>query len=215
MKIVGKVSLKTLRAATGDASVPIGSVVPNWEMFEVADILLHRDPRVAHGRYSVISHFQRLRGHKLDDASWSHVSMYVGGGFIVESMPSSGCFHSGVSANYLHKRARGQEIAILRTSLGEELRFQIANYLLVSLLRSKRPPYGFGRLLRGTTNVKFRLLRNGIICSELVLEALAIGGTILVNECVDSFSDDKLFLPAAFASDKRFTHIEPEYFEIY
>lgn len=103
---IEKITEAALRTLLGEASPKVGSIIPSPESFRVGDIILHRDPRVAFGKTNLVSSFQRMRGHSVMDASWSHVSMYVGDGMIAESMPSVGLYlkrSSGLGVDFLVK----------------------------------------------------------------------------------------------------------------
>ncbi|MFZ1965050.1 MAG: hypothetical protein WAU78_16580 [Roseiarcus sp.] len=139
--------------------------------------------------------------------------MYIGNGMIAESVPSTKLLQTGIAASFLYRSAIGVEIQVLRPRDLDWKGYEAANYVSTAILRGG-VRYGFGRLFSNIVGIRVPKKLEGAICSEFILEGLAIGSLILVTEYEEIMNSSDLFLPADFSSPEKFARIEPDYLEV-
>lgn len=89
----------------------------------------------------------------------------------------------------------------------------VANYLLLKFASGKTP-YGYGRLLKDIAGLGSSITPKGMICSELILEALVFGSGVFTEEYFSVLNTGNLFLPADFLSSDVFEVMPIEYLEV-
>lgn len=242
MDVVGKLSKSQLVSAYGESAASsvlrkMGGregLVPFADDLAVGDIILTRHAKKFAFLPTVETYQRKIpQFEEGEAASWTHAMLYVGRLHVVEStnifkiddfnwgtgIRITPLIHSSPKTEYLvcrHREANSiPDFGLLAQS--------VALYALMDHAIRRRS-YGFDRatavvLASWPPYLKFlkRLFPNrldeAIICSEYVLECLAIGGTILTDEW-SSVSNDRFFLPADFYNHPDFEHLPMKFIQI-
>jgi len=202
-------------------------VVPNYENLLVGDVILSSQPARGWEKYfsedAPIQVHQRTipRFGSSTAPKWSHAMLYVGRLHVVESQVHSkskdGNFRSGLRVAPLTLPSPDTELVICRRKNWQSIesfdgyRRNAALYGVVDHVVAPRS-YDYSRIatlaLDGKAGIFSDLVRKfikarfhqSVICSEFVLECLAIGGQMLTQDWFQvSRSKDSYFYPADFA----------------
>lgn len=200
--------------------------IPNPEDLRVGDLILTRHLSQAGSEApTLISRAQSLLGFSPAGSAWTHVALYVGDLHVVEAqgikdrtalaeaLKGEGNLLAGVQLRPITDHYERGAVQVLRhtSQAFPEVRGMIARYALLDLhLRKRR--YGHARAIRTVTDntsttAKAQHTDSEIICSEFVLECLAIGGSTMVQEYADFRDGKRKVLPASFFDDDRFAEV--------
>jgi hypothetical protein len=203
--------------------------VPNPEDLRVGDIILTRSRK---NSTNPIVNTQRNRGFNLDDAQWTHVSLYVGDLHVLEAQgfkddgwwsdltAGAAKLRAGVQIRPVTRYTQSCEIRVLRHTDPDyaNVRMSVARYGLLDLCVNRRR-YGHMRALHGAFppdagwRAKPRLERE-VICSELVLECLAIGGQVFVREFDNVSTGNEFFFPASYSAHSALQQVDFSYLNV-
>ena len=200
-----------------------GRKIPDHEFLRVGDIILTRHlDRNGKPKKNQIYKRQKKAKFTEEEATWTHVALYVGDYHLIESQGFKD-FHSpknfaksGVQSRPITKYTNAAEVKVLRMAedLGfDNLRQGLARYALLEhhLMRRR---YGWRRVISGALNERNQKLfhkmfpinpnlYNKVICSEFILETFAIGASAFVKEYDEMKSSGVVYFPAKFLRDTR------------
>lgn len=204
----GENALAKLREAGSD-------LVPNHQGLRFGDVILAQDVN----KKQLITAAQLRQGFSAEAACFSHAMLYVGELHVLEAQ-----FESGGNGEFSGTRIApltrysGRELLVARYRPAESDRegLLVARYALIRQALGRRAYDWRGALRVGATGRRKSApdLENAIVCSELVLEAFAIGGQFLVDEYADVRSGRRFYYPADFFANKTFDKLEMTYFRL-
>lgn len=210
------------------------NLVPNHEKLRVGDVVLtrRRPKNSSTSKPSAIARKQQENGFDDDQSSWTHVSLYVGDLHVLEShgfkdrywvpdfLSGLSGFMAGVQVRPLTEYSNTCDLRFLRhvDPDYDSVRSSIARHGLLDRCVNRRK-YGYMRAISGGLPSKLRekirpRLDREVICSELVVECLAIGGTVLVEEYNQLLSGERYFYPADFAAHPSFKAVEVDFRQV-
>ena len=218
--------IKALRASPG-------CLVPNYDDLLVGDIVLSRKAaRRPHALTSLLpsieSHQRSIERLKTTDAwRWTHSMLYVGRLHVAESQKSFRAI--GTTVSPLTKPAN-IELVVCRRRDRDEIegfdayRRNAALYALMDHAVNKRD-YGRKRIVAISTDGRGFISKiagrvfppdfsKEIICSEFVLEALAIGGKMLTQEWEQLKTPQSFFYPGDFYAHPSFETVPLTYLSL-
>lgn len=189
--------------------------IPDFDQLRVGDVVLSRSIK---SKPPVIERHQLEVGKPPEAAKWCHAMLYLGRLHVAESQT----FHkvhnkgwqSGVRiAPLIGNKSSELMVCRIRDEFDdEEFRKEAANYALMDHAIHRRR-YSYERIaamalgswkLTGWLAPRFYgNLAKTIICSEYVLECLAIGGTFFIEDH-DAIGGKNVFYPADFAAHAGF-----------
>lgn len=202
--------------------------IPNFDQLMVGDIVLSRQVDVSgKPKISPVCDFQKeIKGFNDCDSCWSHAMVYVGNLHLTESqkyfpLPNRLGLKSGTRVASLLYYAVGYELKICRYRNIEDfpdVQANIGRYALLDIAVNRRK-YSVRRIMQmlASKNGKSAKVETGkaIICSEYVLECMAIGGACMTDEYNDLGSDQlPFFFPADFHKSEKFVNIDLDYISI-
>jgi hypothetical protein len=194
------------------------NTIPDYSALQVADVILTRPITSDFVSKNIDAH-QAKCGFGKEQSCWCHAMLYIGDLHVAESTVAwwDGLklrVYSGVRVVSILEALSNREFVVLR---GKELAnypeigSAIAKYALLDFALNRRN-YNVGRIAEFTTNgfmhkiatkMNIGALKNSIICSEYVLECLAIGGAFLVEE-YEALKERSYFYPANFIASSKF-----------
>lgn len=218
-----------LRKLKGDPAL-----IPSPDHLAVGDVILTRHSK-KFGWLPTVETYQRRNAQfqSGEAATWSHAMLYVGRMHVVESTNhfkigplewKSGIrvapmVHDDVKTEYLILRRRdSSKIPGFEQLVGAAAVYALMDYAL------RRRTYGYDRATAVVVSTWPRIfsglrkffpnrLNQAIICSEYVLECLAIGATMLTDE-YNNLGTDSFFLPAHFFVHPDFDHLPMKFVQV-
>lgn len=189
--VLGRSALTTLRAAGGD-------LVPNFDNLRYGDVILSRNKH----KKGAVEAAQLRRGFAADAARYSHAMLYVGELHVIESRPAKdgedrdGTRLEPITAYF------GKPLIVCRNRNAEfdRRRMFAVRYSLIRQAFGGRPYDRWGALRGGLDGKRPKNpeLENEIVCTDLMLEAFAVGAKLMVDEYAEARGGGKFFYPADF-----------------
>ena len=184
-------------------------MIPDHENLMVGDVILSKTTKLTPSEW----HQRRLGRYTQEQAAWSHAMLYVGRLHVVEFRTfNARGLASGIVVNPLTKHSPDVEFKICRRSNYDKIRKfsssrrAAALYALLDQAVHRRR-YDFKRIAalasegkrwEGVVRALFPSdFERAMICSEFVLECLAING-ILTIDYLTMIENGTYFLPADF-----------------
>lgn len=202
-------------------------LVPGADALRIGDVILCRPSSTGKYTHQIERHQRTIPRLNVGDApTWRHAMLYVGRLHVAESttwFKANRQIRSGVRIAPLINVGGKNDLLILRRSNMDvdydEYRKSAAMYALTDYALSKKS-YGYDRIVKMAVQNAGPLAKltpfvpsnfeKTVICSEYVLQCLAIGGQILTEQYL-SLDDDTFFYPADFAVMKTFEPVAFEY----
>ncbi len=196
-------------------------LVPDWKQLKPGDVILtaSRNNRALDPVYQ----FQRLAAGMADEtAKWSHVMIYLGDLQVAESNrksrdPDLSTVVSGTRIRNLGSFVAECDMQICRLpdkDFSQEQRLEAVDYARHDIASRPRK-YALDRLFEMATNLKIRSpeqAAESVICTDLVLQILAVGGAVMVEDHARHSAAGRGMLPAHFCLHKRLEQIPMPYY---